>query len=615
MLVAALSIPEINAFPPYFDEWFTMHTAGWLEDGPYSPAEVVDAVKRITPDHMPGYVLLLSAWGSLTGWEVELGRVFSIFAGLMYLGLVYRVARDFVAPVAGLMALILIASIAFYNYFYPYMRMYTVLPLSSGLVLWLYLRIVHQQGQVKQRDYLFLGAAVYWLLNTHLFCAVFLLSLGLYHLLFAPKNLRWLSVSTTIILAVIFMVPNILPMTSVVGILADDRTAMSVNGLMALHVWLTANTNGQSLLLLLAFGGLLTGLWKRKITFKTWLLLPVLYLTVLAFIGQFTSWIEVEAMNYHLANLLPFVLLVVNGLYAYYRLNRWLLILVLCWVLGGLVFHASGAPWRYTPFIFEFHSAPPTQNISRMVLQENPKPLLLGHSVSHMHDVALFFTGKHYFPQYIDYSQFEHYFERRGIVQFASADFALVAGKIRDSALTEPSIWLYSQPRLTSAERREEVEDLLVRHNYELCDNLPIGPFTVVDQYMWKALECVSPRLVSSYRGEIINYEFFGLRMDASDKRVYIMDKWTAAKDVKTEPYKMSYQLLSAKREKVAQLDLPLVHPEKLRMFFIDVSMVESDDFELVAIVYHSETGERRLWLDEAQGRSEFQPLSQVAVP
>ena len=76
-----------------------------------------------------------------------MGRTLTIFAGLLSLAITYRLARDIVAPIAGLFAIILLASNAFYNYFYAHARMYPLLMLASAIVIWLYLRIICRQKQ------------------------------------------------------------------------------------------------------------------------------------------------------------------------------------------------------------------------------------------------------------------------------------------------------------------------------------------------------------------------------------------------------------------------------------------------------------------------------------
>ncbi len=610
LLVAALTIPWVDHFPPYTDEWFFLYTSGWLEDGPYSAAEIVDAVQRYTPDHMPGYSMVMSVWGSLTGWEVELGRVLTILTGLLFLAVGYRLAHDFVAPIAGLMALIVFASTAFFNIYFTYMRQFTLLPLLAGLVLWLYLRITHRLRRARPSDYVLLGAAVFWMLNTHLFSALFLLMLGIYHLFFAAKNRAWLWTSATVIVAVALMLPFILPMTSIINIVEDDRARRSVDGLGALHAWLTAYLNGQVILLPLALAGLFVGVRKSGLRLKPWLAMPPIYMLLLFAVAQMTTWVEPAAVHYHLAIWPPFVLLVVFGLYGWYCLHRALFLLAMCWAIAGFAYHSSVQSWRYNVLFREYHTTPPVQVLSRLAQRAEPRPALIGHSISGLHKWMLEFRGKFFFPEFIDYSQSDHYFERHGIVQYIlDADLAALTSKVGEIADTEPSVWIYYQSLRADAALQAEVQALLDRENYERCGSEHIGRDTVIDQYMWKALDCVSPRLVSNHRGEIVDYEFYGAKIDAADKRLYIIDKWTAAQDVITEPYKLSYQLLSAERELGARLDLQLAHPDKLRMFHIDVSGLALDEFELVTILYHAETGERQLWLDDAGDAAEFQRL------
>ena len=161
LIVAALAVRQIDLYPPTADEFFSMNNAGWLRNSPYSPLDILQSLQQYSPNHTPGYFMLLSAWGRLTAYDVALGRVLTIFTGLLALAVTYRLARDFVAPVAGLFAVIIVASSAFYNFYYAHVRMYPLLVLASGIALWLYLRITHQQKRVKRSDCLALGAAVF----------------------------------------------------------------------------------------------------------------------------------------------------------------------------------------------------------------------------------------------------------------------------------------------------------------------------------------------------------------------------------------------------------------------------------------------------------------------
>ena len=98
----------------------------------YSPGEVLASLQRNSANHTPLYFLLLNLWGRLVGAEVALARLPGVFCGLLSLAVVYRLTRDFVAPLAGWLALVIMASNAFYNFYLPHARMYTLLTLLAG---------------------------------------------------------------------------------------------------------------------------------------------------------------------------------------------------------------------------------------------------------------------------------------------------------------------------------------------------------------------------------------------------------------------------------------------------------------------------------------------------
>ena len=203
LAVAALSMRQIDLYPPTTDEFFSMFNSGWVINHPYSPTEVIQSLQDNSPNHTPGYFLLLSAWGNQTTFDVAIARVLTIFCALLALSIAYRLVRDFVAPVAGLFAVIIVASNAFYNFYIPHSRMYPLLLFLAGVVLWLYLRIFYRLQSPKLADYVALCVAVYLLVNTHALSATFLISLGVYHLIVVPKNNSWWKVSASVIIAVL----------------------------------------------------------------------------------------------------------------------------------------------------------------------------------------------------------------------------------------------------------------------------------------------------------------------------------------------------------------------------------------------------------------------------
>ena len=606
LIVAVLAVHQIDLYPPTADEFYSMNNAGWLRNGPYSPTDILQSLQQNSPNHTPGYFMLLSVWGRLTAYDVALGRVLTIFTGLLALTIAYRLARDFVAPVAGLFALIIVASNAFYNFFYAHVRMYPLLVLTSGIVLWLYLRITHQQKQVKRRDYLALGAAVFALVNTHAFSAAFLLTLGIYHLLIAPKNRRWLWVSLAVTAAVLLFSPWIwVLITGGIDRIMANPDDPPLDSLTAIQAWLTVALSGQPFLLLLSIAGLALGFWKQKVPQKPYLMMPVISLLVLALAARFSDLIRASNMRYQLAGWLLFALFIAAGLYALHRFRRWLgLGSVLFWVLAGLAFQGT-ADWQRTTLNMAY-ALSPTQVISRLALQAEQKPVIIAYD----YDAFLINWSTH-----IGYSQREHYFGQHDIAFEATDNSEWLENYVHNRAITKPSIWIFYQTSKTDTAKVVEFQAIIHKLNYQPCETVEVGIDTIVTQYLWDTLNCQAPQPAVSYQTDIIDYQFYAAELDAAHSKLLFSDQWTAPGDDRLENYKMSYQLITSDWDNVAHLDLPLVHEGQLRLFSIDIADVPAGAYRLMAILYHKDSGERQDWLNSAQDASNMLTLTEIVIP
>ena len=259
LIAAALTFYQCEAYPPTVDEFVSMLDSGWLNGG-YSPPEILVSLMQHSPSHMPGYYFLLGGWGSLTAYDIAVARILSALLYLLILALVYRLARDFIAPFAGLFALLIVMSSTFFNFYIAHARPYTLFLLLSCLTLWLYLRATTQRADPSTKDYLSLGAAVFALVMTHLFSATLLLTIGLNHVLFAPKTRRWLKVGLAILTGVMITLPMIgLVLTgyqTAIGHLGYEGP----NSIEAVSLWLSMMLNNQPVLfMLIAALGLIVG--------------------------------------------------------------------------------------------------------------------------------------------------------------------------------------------------------------------------------------------------------------------------------------------------------------------------------------------------------------------
>ena len=302
LIVAALSLHQIDLYPPTSDEFYSMYNSGWLVNGPYSPVEVIRSLQTYSSNHTPGYFLLLSVWGSLTTTDVAIGRVLTIYCALLALSIGFRLARDFVAPAAGLFMIVVLASNAFFAFYIAHVRMYPLLMLSAGTALWLYLRLVHQMRDVRKTDYFALIAVVYLMLNVHGFSVTFLVMLGIYHLIVVPKSRRWWKVSAAIAAALILFSPYLpVLLTSGIELSTKHWGGDGTSGWPAIASWLTVLTNGRPLLLLsISLIGLTAGVLRKTISFKPYYLLVFAFVLGLGLTAERTNFVHLSGMRHQL---------------------------------------------------------------------------------------------------------------------------------------------------------------------------------------------------------------------------------------------------------------------------------------------------------------------------
>ncbi len=191
LLTAVLIIPGMTVDAFYFDEVNSIVVAGAAADGPYSIAEVWSAVAERSSEQALGWPMLLSVWGRVAGWSEFAVRTLPLFAGLLALAWVYRAGNDLFTPRAGLFAALLLSGSSFFLIYLSTARAFPLVALFTTLCLWSYWRcaLLSRPARRGAQVALLLGAS--GLLWSHYFAALLLPALGLFHLLFMPKQRRW----------------------------------------------------------------------------------------------------------------------------------------------------------------------------------------------------------------------------------------------------------------------------------------------------------------------------------------------------------------------------------------------------------------------------------------
>ncbi len=593
LVVSSLTIYQIDLVPPSFDEWLTISSTAIAEPG--SLADFLTWHQLAHPSNMPGYYILLTVWSKLTSPDVAILRTLGVFLSLLHAALVYRMARDFIAPVAGLFAVVIVVSNAFFNFYIAHARPYALFALLSCVTIWLYLRIIHGRRSPGARELVSLGLAVFALVMTHLFCATLLFSLGLYHLFIVPKSRRWLAVGLVIGIAVLLCLPMAAFVLSGYSTSISHLQDSANNGFEAVELWLSVVLNGQTWpLLLLTVAGLVLGIRQGLIGYQAWFALPALFLVTIAFLGQFSDLITPTTMRHQLDGWVLFVLCAAASLYAFFRWKRWLGFLALLWLISGYTFQHSANWWNIIAYRAASFWLPPTQVLARSAHDHAPTPYILSYPTFELYHQSLIQTaisGLHATASPRDY-----YFSRGGVAIGLAKNIDEFDKLLQEYALNSPTVWHIYQKPFAHAEELSAAAEAMRRRHYQLCGVENIGLATVLNYYAWELFDCQPPTNPALNHTELIDFEFYKAASGSEAENVVFISRWTPRRDFDRRDYNLSFQLISEGWNNVAQLDLPLVAEGQLRQYTIEVSRIPSGTYRLMLILYRASTGDRLPW-------------------
>ncbi len=191
LLAAGLVIPALGDIALHDDETASLVTAGVFRPGPLYLVDVWNYIAEEDSDQALGWPLLFSVWGRLAGWSEVAARALPCFGGLLALAWVYRAGNDLFSPLAGFFAALLLSASLFPQTYMLHARAFSLVMLFTAWSLWAYWRNALHSRPPGLRAQASLLIGMTGLLYSQYFGALLLPVLGLFHLLFVPKNRRW----------------------------------------------------------------------------------------------------------------------------------------------------------------------------------------------------------------------------------------------------------------------------------------------------------------------------------------------------------------------------------------------------------------------------------------
>lgn len=324
LLTFWLGARGLNIDPIWSDERLSILDAGGWPYEPRTPIDIWEGVTQRNPWHAPGFFIILSFWGRAVDWEPPALRMMPLLFGVLAVAWTYRLGRDWTrSALVGIVGAATVGVSAFFVHYLHELRMYTLFALLTAFTLWMYWRIISSKRPPGIWLWLGLLVGAVSMLYTHYFASLPLFAIGLYHLLFVPKNKRWWQVVGVMLVAGLMFLPWFNSL-----LLGIDRAAADKIGYVRARAATVPETlervtylfSNNRLYLLIIAGLLAIAAWKQRGARQIWFFALAILALIVTVNGYFRI-MTLTRMRYTLG-LWPLLGLVV-GLGVLYLARRW----------------------------------------------------------------------------------------------------------------------------------------------------------------------------------------------------------------------------------------------------------------------------------------------------
>jgi hypothetical protein len=575
LLTAWLGARGLDADPVKFDEYWSIYSAGGAHYGPLSASGILQRLAEEDPRQTPLFYLMLAEWGLFTGWTPAANRALSLFTGLLAVAWLYRLGKDIASSKVGLVAAFVVGASSFFSFYLHEIRGYTLYVLLTVICLWSYWRIVYKE---KKPGFWVQGAlflSVAGLLHTLYLAAAVVISLGIYHLLFAPKNRRWWHTSLLLVAGAITFLP-----WSIVGLNAisrlndiDSAFALDAGQVITGVLYNFSNVSVALLALVAAYSVFARG---RGFGFVVFCAVSILILSLLINL-RIPLIIHIR----YLFPLLPLIGLIV-GFGAEQLATRGLSVALILaiWVAAGVW---SSLPIPSSDPRFDFMAdklAERGEEGDVLAFHGADFPWLQEPSLEYyMHGLDMDYVMMESLPGTEDGDTFEQ----------AARDF------IGDA----PRVWLGINPSWPP-NFRWDVFNQILDENYVSCGAVPGLPD---DMKLKLDLYARAPDDLPLHFGEGINARLLESLPQPAQDTLPVLLGWSVDEAVPASNYSMALHLDDSSGQLVAQADFGLPQPGfTCQSLELPIEQLPPGTYTLLLTVYDWSTGERLPGENDATG-------------
>lgn len=584
VLSYALGLSNIKSSPIAVDEpWTVRHLSISRFERPYSIPETVESVINSNV-HVPGYFVLMNIWIRLAGQDMFSMRLLSLYFGLLAVAFTYRLALQTGGADTAIDAALLAACLAFVVYYSYNIRMYSLLAMLSVWVAWSYWKIASVAGLAPRRYWIAYVSACASILWVHYYGAIMLAAVGVYHLILAPKNRRWLHVSLASIAAALLIVPwlpmNTLGLSNRIGRTGD---ALSLPESMAALA--SVYTNGLPMVALAA--GIAATLNYRRLTQPQkyiLILAGTIFLLMLA-ANEFAPVVVAWRLRYTIILALPGVCALAIGLnllpaWRYLRIP-----VLILWIAAFSVYARSDELLVYTNWLkLNQQKVPHYQDVfyEPAVVTNGTDYIVSFHPDSPIPERYLGYYGRD--PSNVR-GLIHIWTNGQGGAEIQALDRAYRSLDSMD-AWRFP-VWLVYNPEQTDLEKIPAYADVFAQH-YRFCGRYIEKPLSVVERYAPASVPCA---LLTAAEPLVIQYgsdtELSNIVFKLEGDTLNVYSWWT-----RTEfgVYKYTLQVFDQGGRKMLPQSDDFIGNVGFYLGRLDISSLPAGEFVLKLIVYERKT-------------------------
>ena len=581
LFVYALGITNLKSVPISHSESNTQKNLyKTYLDPPYSVAQTLESVSERSEQHGPLYFVLLNIWRGLVGRDLFSLRLLSIFFGLLSTAFAYRLAaitRDYEAA---LLAAVLTSFCAFLFFYSQIVRMYSLLPLLAAVTVWGYWKVVSASGDVPWWRWLLLASASCALIYVHYYGIFVLAAIGLYHLVFAPKDHRWLGVCLAMLCAALLFSPW-LP----VVVKALSQTHIPQSGRLSLieTVGTLAGiyTNGLYLFLLLAFAPVVLR-YRGLSNSQRYIVLSSLFIASLMVLANvFLPLLYAKRMRYTIVLLIPLNCAFAVGLSLLPWRRAIRSVVLVAWIITFFTYSRSNDLALYTNQIDQGSDATPAYQVfhyeadlfpsrQALILSFHPDKTVDSHKILSYYRWVL-----------SDWSHLVHIsYDNSGepVIQSGLSTYAT----LDDIAANSNGIWVIYDPRQTDLDELDVYVHWFSSY-FQGCRSYFESNRAVIGYYLKRPIPC---ELVNDDQPIQIDYDNGAklgnvlTRQSADELLVYFW--WWRGFD---SDFAFSLQLFDEQAVKVQQTDA-VIGGDPIDVASLDISTLPEGNYRLELIVY-----------------------------